>query len=184
MRTEVEALTREQAVRGAVAAVVAWAVGLVAATVAAGFVFGSRTLSSGVLFFYNTHLVPLSPVGGVTDAGGNAVVQMLGTLGLASVLLPCVVLGVAGAVLAWRTKVDSTRDAAVAGTSITPGYFALSVLGAVAFTGPLFGGVYRANVLLAALLAGIVFPVVCGAVGGALGFGVGNVVNRLRSRFR
>lgn len=182
MRTESLAPTRGEAIRGAVAALGAWVVGLAAATVAAGFVFGSRTLSSGVLFFYNVHLVPLSPVRSVTDVGGNAVVQMLGTLGLATVLLPLVVLGVAGGVLAWRASAASTRDAAVAGVSVVPGYFVLSVLGALLFTGPLFGGDYRPDILLAALLAGIVFPVTSGAVGGALGFGLASAAGRLRSR--
>lgn len=183
MRTESLVPTRREAIRGAVAALGAWVVGLAAATVAAGFVFGSRTLSSGALFFYNAHLVPLSPVGGVTDVGGNAVVQMLGTLGLATILLPLVVIGVAGGVLAWRARACSTRDATVAGLSLLPGYFVLSVLGAVAITGPLFGGVYRPDILLAALLAGVVFPVTGGAVGGTLGFGLGTAVSLLRARF-
>jgi hypothetical protein len=183
MRTESLALTRGETIRGAVAALGAWVVGFAAATVAAGFVFGSRTLSSGALFFYNAHLVPLSPVGGVTDVGGNAVVQMLGALGLAAILLPLVVLGVAGGVLAWRGSAASTRDAALAGVSVVPGYFVLSVLGAILFAGPLFGGVYRPDVLLAALLAGVVFPATGGAVGGALGSGFGSVVGQLRSRF-
>lgn len=181
MRTDSFAPTRRHAVRGAVAAVAAWVTGLAAATVAASLVFGSGTLSSGALFFYNLHLVPLSPVGGVTDAGGNAVVQTLGVPGLAAALLPVALLAIAGGVLAWRAQATSRRSSAAAGVSVVPGYLALSVAGALAFTGPLFGGVYRPSVLLAALLAGIVFPVVGGAVGGVVGHALGSAVARIRA---
>lgn len=183
MRTEVVAPTRPRAIRGAVAAVGAWIVGLGVATVAAGLVFGSRTLSSGALFFYNLHLVPLSPIDGVTDAGGNAVVQMLGTVGLAAALVPVVLLAIAGGVLAWRANAASVRDAAVAGVGVVPGYLVLSVVGAVAFAGPLFGGVYRPDLLLSALFAGVVFPVVGGVLGGAVGHALGSSVGRLRTRY-
>lgn len=167
-------------VAGPVAGAVAWAVGLAASTFGASVVFGSDTLSASAFFFYNAHLVPLSNVGGVTTASGNAVLEMMGAYGYATVLLPALVLSVAGALVAWRLRAKSPRTAAADGATIVTGYVVLSVVGAVAFTGPFFGGVYRPNLLLAAVLAGVVFPVVFGAIGGLLGFGVGRLVARVR----
>lgn len=161
---------------GTVAALAAWVTGLVASVPLAGSVFGTASVWTGAVFFYDSHLVPLSPVGGGTG-GGNAVVRMLGPRGLAVVALPAVLLVVSGAVLAWRVDVADLGDAWVAGASVTPAYLLLGVAGAVAFTGRFFGGVYRPNFALAAV-AGVVFPLACGTLGGVLALGL----RRLRAR--
>jgi hypothetical protein len=173
-------VARRQVVMGAIAGTVAWAVAFGASTMGASGVFGTDSLSASAFFFYNAHLVPLSNVGGVTTASGNAVLEMLGPYGYAPVALPALVLLLAGAVLAWRSRTDSVRDAAAAGATVVVGYFVLSVVGALAFSGPFFGGVYRPNLLLAAVLAGVVFPVVFGALGALLGVGVGRLGARIR----
>jgi hypothetical protein len=181
MASKLSELTRQRAPAGAIAGAVAWVVGLGLSTFGASFVFGSDTLSSSAFFFYNAHLVPLSNVGGVTTASGNAVLEMMSAYGYAAALLPALLLVLAGSVLAWRSSATSASDAALAGATVTAGYVVLSVVGAVAFTGSFFGGVYRPNILFAVLLAGVLFPVAFGALGGLLGLGVGRLGARVRS---
>lgn len=173
--------TRRELAAGGVAGLTAWVVGLAASTLGASFVFGSDTLSSSAFFFYNAQFVPLSNVGGVTTASGNAVLEMMGAYGYAAALLPALVLLLAGATLAWRSTTGTVRDAAGAGARVTVGYAPLSVIGAVAITGQFFGGVYRPSIPFAVVLAGLVFPVAFGGLGGLLSVGVGRVLGRLRS---
>jgi hypothetical protein len=174
-------LSRREAATGFLSGLAAWAVGLGLSTFGASFVFGSDTLSSSAFFFYNAHFVPLSNVGGLSTASGNAVLEMMGSYGYAAALLPALVLVLAGAAVAWRSATDTPRDAALAGATVTVGYVVVSLLGAVALTGSFFGGLYRPNVLFAVPLAGFVFPVVFGSLGGLFGLGVGRLGARIRS---
>lgn len=163
------AVLREEAPHGVVAGVVSWVVSYAGAVRVAGWLFGRMDAAWGGLVLYNAHLVPLASVGGVTDASGNALIQMLGTTGLAVAALPAFLLLVAGIGTGWASGVRTRRDGAVAGLTVAAGYLPLSTAGALLFTGRLFGGVYRPSVLPSVVVMGLVLPGVLGAVGGVIG---------------
>jgi hypothetical protein len=162
------AVARERAPVGAVAGALAWLAGYAAAVEAARRLFGSPNPAWGAFLFYDVHLVPLTPVGGVTRAGGNAVVRMFGPVGLVGGVVPACLLVVAGGVVAWRANARSLRAGAVAGAAVTAGYLPLSVLGALVSTERFFGGVYHPELLATAAVAGVAFPVVFGGIGGVV----------------
>lgn len=119
--------------------------------------------------YYNAHFVETT-----VDApifGTNAVNFIAQSEGNAWVLylLPPLVLLATGALAARYTGHESAEAGAKTGALLTPGYFVLAVVGALAFgvsSGQASAG---PDLLMAAFLAGIVYPVVFGALGGAAG---------------
>lgn len=120
--------------------------------------------------FYNAHFVPTIfrnvPLAGtrtVTYIGdGNEFSPLL-------YLIPIVALVATGIVIAWYHQAESPTDGAVAGLSVAPAYFLLSVIGVFVFTVTVGEAQGSPELLPAIALAGVAYPIVLGATGGAIG---------------
>lgn len=109
-----------------------------------------------------------------TPGGGTELVNLVeqsgdGTVAVLYVLVPVLLL-LAGALTAWLGEAVDTAEAAMAGATVTVGYFILAAAGTFLFAHAIgdTGMSIAPDPLTSLLLAGVVYPVVFGAIGGAL----------------
>ena len=178
-------------VPGVIAGVVAFVAGYLVtfllrsseATEALGSVGGGELAGSGITppggwqvigwYFFQAHNVGIEA--SVNVAGQSGTETLPSDIGVLLLLVPVVLLVVAGFLVASTADPGDATEGAKAGLAVVPGYLLLAVLfalvtpwtfsqsagglSATASVGP--------NLLLAALLAGVVYPAVFGAAGGA-----------------
>ncbi|MGM0446749.1 MAG: transporter [Methanobacteriota archaeon] len=116
--------------------------------------------------FYNAHFVQtVSPgvLGGTSSR--NLLMEAEGAGFL--LLVPPVLLLVAGVVAGRVAGADSTLDGVRTGALVTAGYLPLAVVGAFLFRYAVGDGNVAPDIVTAVLLAGAVYPAVFGAIGGA-----------------
>lgn len=117
--------------------------------------------------FYNAHFVPLTHPGLAGGESSRNFVQN-GDLTVALVLVPILVILLAGVGVGWYAATD-VRDGALSGVVLMLGYLPLSVFGIYLFQVARAGAVVGPDDITGILLAGLLFPVVFGGLGGALG---------------
>lgn len=164
------------------AGIAAWLLGYLAVFVG----YGSRienSLGSGVLqlltgedvtwklvgwLFFNAHNVAVEIPGLFGETATNFVTGAEEGASVALLVLPPVVLVVAGVVAVWGTA-DSPVSAARNGAAVALGYLPASVVSAVLFAVSVGDRSAGPVLVTAVLLAGAVYPLVFGAVGGLVG---------------
>lgn len=112
--------------------------------------------------FYNAHFVDtVFQIGGVQSR--NLLMEADG--GSLLLVLPVLLLLLAGVVAGRAAGASDPTEGAKAGALVLVGYLPLAVTGAYLFR--YAGGDIAPDVVTAVLLAGAVYPAVCGAIGGA-----------------
>jgi len=181
MATSARSAESRPVVEGAVAGVAAWLLGYVCTYLLVGTDLESSPLNDLIQFFegesatyelvgwvfYNAHLVDVAYEGiGVFAPPGNFV----GGDGFTPFLyvVPPALLFVGGLALGRYAGATDTRDGAVAGALLVPGYLVLAVVGSFLFTVSVGGASGSPDLVSAALIAGLVYPAVFGAAGGAV----------------
>lgn len=118
--------------------------------------------------FYNAHYVSVSyPTFGGGRVSRNLIVD--GNAPTLLLLLPPVLLALAGFVLARSADVYETGSGARVGASVAVGYLVFALLGLVAFQYSVGDATIHPDYALGVVLTGVVYPLLFGALGGALG---------------
>ncbi len=122
--------------------------------------------------FYAMHYVQIS----ISASGpGGSISESIGAANVNDTYLFIVPIGLlvlAGYLIAKRTDAKNVKKGAIAGVSITIGYFLFAVLASfiVAWNGNVSGAdvTVRPNLIQTVLIAGIAYPVILGGIGGAI----------------
>ncbi|WP_436927454.1 transporter [Halosimplex amylolyticum] len=118
--------------------------------------------------FYNAHNVTVRIPGVFGQTAQNFVAGAEETALTAFLVVPPLLLVVAGIATVWNTADDPTT-AARNGAAVLLGYLPLSVAGAVLFAVSVGDATAGPNLVTAVLLAGAVYPLLFGAIGGLVG---------------
>lgn len=119
--------------------------------------------------FFNGHLVDtvIVDIPGIGDQTTNAIG---GDDGFSQILylIPVALLTAAGLALGRSQGVASASDGALVGSTVLPGYIALTIVGMLLFQVSIGPATGRPEQLEAILFAGILYPAVFGTLGGVL----------------